>query len=70
MGKKFKIAWGVWIGCCLISSVCFASKSTYVIGVEDLNYYPQYNTTSTQDYVGYAREFFDAFAKSKGKYAY
>ncbi|MFZ6741983.1 substrate-binding periplasmic protein [Undibacterium sp. JH2W] len=45
-------------------NVGFAQK-VYVIGVEDLEYYPQYSHKDGQ-YIGFARELLDAFAKSKG----
>lgn len=40
------------------------SQSTYVIGVEDLSYYPFY-VNSKGDYQGFARDLLDAFANHK-----
>jgi len=37
----------------------------FTIGVEDTSYYPIYSHDDTQQYVGYARELLDEFAKSK-----
>jgi ABC-type amino acid transport substrate-binding protein len=42
-----------------------AQAQTYVVGVEDINYYPLYDGKSGE-YTGYAREVLDAFAESKG----
>ena len=39
--------------------------TNYTIGVENINYYPQY-AYENNEYKGYARELFDLFAKSKG----
>lgn len=38
---------------------------SFVVGVEDLNYYPQYNSEGKQ-FTGFAREILDAFAKDRG----
>ncbi len=45
-----------------------AAKKDFVIGVEQIEYQPYYglNPAKPEEYIGYAREFFDAFAKEKG----
>jgi hypothetical protein len=42
-----------------------AYSKDYVIGVEDVNYFPIYNNDNGQ-YKGYARDLFDKFAKDSG----
>lgn len=42
-----------------------AQTKTFTVGVEDLEYYPQYSHTG-DEYTGFGRELLDAFAKSKG----
>lgn len=46
------ISWGV-------------SAKSYVIGVEEIDYYPYYHLDN-KEYRGFARELFDAFAKQEG----
>lgn len=47
----------------ILSSVAHAQK-TFIVGVEDHNYYPQYwYDSKKQEYSGYAREVLDLFAK-------
>ena len=48
----------------LVSTPAFASKK-FTIGVENLNYYPLYSWDG-ENYSGFAREFLDGFAKSRG----
>jgi polar amino acid transport system substrate-binding protein len=43
----------------------WAQQTTFTIGVEDLEYYPQYSHTGNQ-VTGFGRELLDAFAKSRG----
>lgn len=47
-----------------LSTPSFATKK-FTIGVENLNYYPLYSWDG-KTYSGFAREFLDMFAKSKG----
>ncbi len=42
-----------------------APTKTFTVGVEDLEYFPQYSHTGNQ-VTGFGRELLDAFAKSKG----
>lgn len=42
-----------------------AQAETYTIGVENIDYLPAYGLDKGE-YIGYAREVFDAFAKAKG----
>ncbi|MBF0099650.1 MAG: transporter substrate-binding domain-containing protein [Desulfobacterales bacterium] len=53
--------------CCMVcvTTICFSETKQLTIGVEELEYYPHY-TSNGGVYKGYAREFFDEFAKSKG----
>lgn len=52
--------------CCLVwANTSFAQSKTYTVGVEDLEYYPQYSHQG-DEYIGFGRELLDAFAKSKG----
>ncbi len=48
-----------------LATVANAQDKRFVIGVEEINYYPLYRTTDGQ-YQGYARELLDAFAKANG----
>ncbi len=38
----------------------------YTVGVENIDYYPFYSVNSRGEYVGYARDVLDLFAKKKG----
>lgn len=49
----------------LLSAGLLSAGQKYVIGVENINYYPQYSYENNE-YRGFARELFDLFAKSKG----
>lgn len=49
----------VWAGGSL------AQSKVYTVGVEDLEYYPQYSHLG-EEYTGFGRELLDAFAKSRG----
>lgn len=52
--------------CCLTSAnLSLAQSKVYTVGVEDLEYYPQYSHRG-DEYIGFGRELLDAFAKSKG----
>lgn len=56
--------------CALLAALIFpgiglAQTKTYTVGVEDLEYYPQYSHKG-DEYIGFARELLDAFAKSRG----
>lgn len=42
-----------------------AGQTTYTVGVEDLEYFPQYSHKGNE-FIGFGRELLDAFAKSKG----
>ncbi len=53
------------LGLMCFSSVVFAQKTSFIIGVEDLHYLPFYST-ETGDYTGYARELLDAFGREYG----
>jgi polar amino acid transport system substrate-binding protein len=50
------------MGC---GSAGLAQQKTFTIGVEDLEYYPQYSHKGNE-FIGFGRELLDAFAKSKG----
>ncbi|MBF0225702.1 MAG: transporter substrate-binding domain-containing protein [Desulfobacterales bacterium] len=64
MKKKFNLF--ILTFCMLwFSGICFSETKEFVIGVEDLEYFPHY-THDGEYYKGYAREFFDNFAKQKG----
>lgn len=47
------------------AGAAWAQQKTFTVGVEDLEYYPQYSHTGNQ-VTGFGRELLDAFAKSKG----
>lgn len=50
-------------------SACLAQQKTFTVGVEDLDYYPQYAPQKSphgNEFIGFGRELLDAFAKSKG----
>ena len=63
-------------GIMLLAGLCFLSGSvalagetpsrTLVIGVEDLDYLPAYGLDENGQYVGLARQIFDAFAEDRG----
>ena len=57
------------IGIALLLSLCASSATgqnkVFSVGVEDLEYFPQYSYENKQ-YIGFGREILDAFAKSKG----
>jgi polar amino acid transport system substrate-binding protein len=46
-------------------SAGLAQQKTFTVGVEDLEYYPQYSHKGNE-FIGFGRELLDAFAKSKG----
>ena len=46
-------------------STCFASKKSFVVGVENINHYPHY-TLKDGEWAGFGREVLDAFAKARG----
>lgn len=48
-----------------IFAVAGRAGPSYVVGVEDLNYYPQYNSEGKQ-FTGFARDILDLFAQQKG----
>ncbi len=50
---------------CLMAGLIPAQAKTYTIGVEDLNYLPYY-ASDQKEYYGFARQFFDLFAKEQG----
>lgn len=58
----------------IVVSVCWCqvarAEEHFVVGVEELNYYPQYawdaQAAAGSQYKGYARDVLDAFAKAKG----
>lgn len=58
--RRFMIA----LLACLAVVMAHAGPS-YVVGVEDLNYYPQYSSEGKQ-FTGFAREALDLFAKEHG----
>ncbi len=49
----------------LMSALAPVQAKTYTLGVEDLNYLPYY-ANDQREYYGFAREFFDLFAKEQG----
>lgn len=49
----------------LLCSPARAERTTFVVGVEELDYFPVYGVQKGE-YVGAAREIFDAFAQAKG----
>ena len=53
------------IGFFLLSLTAYAKKDTYVIGVEQLDYYPEY-TYLKGEYGGYSRAVFDRFSLYSG----
>ncbi len=50
---------------CLMSGLVPVQAKTYTLGVEELNYLPYY-ANDQREYYGFAREFFDLFAKEQG----
>jgi ABC-type amino acid transport substrate-binding protein len=56
-----------WVTLLLLSipAAAGAQGKTFTVGVEDLEYFPQYSYENKQ-YIGFGREILDAFAKSKG----
>ena len=53
---------------CLLYSACvstWAQQKTFTVGVEDLEYFPQYSHTGTA-VTGFGRELLDAFARRRG----
>lgn len=58
-----------WIGLGLACLSCLhgalAQQTTFTVGVEDLEYYPQYSHKGNE-FIGFGRELLDAFANSKG----
>jgi len=49
----------------IITNVIWAENKTFIIGVEDLDYYPLY-TVENGKYSGYSREVLDKFSHEKG----
>lgn len=49
----------------LIPGISQVQAKTYILGVEDLNYLPYY-ANEKNEYYGFARDFFDLFAKNQG----
>lgn len=60
MNKWMAFILGMWL-----ATSGWAAEKNYVIGVEDLDYYPAY-TVRDGNYVGFARDLLDAFAKEQG----
>ncbi len=56
-----------WVALLLMVGAASASAQTkvFTVGVEDLEYFPQYSYENKQ-YIGFGREILDAFAKSRG----
>jgi len=53
------------------TGIGFTTDKTYVVGVENLDYFPFYSGAKKDSYGGFAREFLDAFAKAEGyKFTY
>ena len=50
---------------CTASVADAAPLRTYIIGVENIDYYPAYRTENGH-YIGYGRELLDTFAKARG----
>ncbi|MFM8454824.1 MAG: substrate-binding periplasmic protein [Gammaproteobacteria bacterium] len=59
----FSVFKKVAIGLGLASGAFLASAANYTIGVEQTSYYPIYNVNEKNEYVGFARELLDTFAK-------
>ncbi|HOV13608.1 MAG TPA: transporter substrate-binding domain-containing protein [Spirochaetota bacterium] len=49
----------------LVINLISQTKKDFIIGVENIKYYPIYNWDG-KDYTGYAKELFDSFAAKKG----
>ncbi len=50
----------------LSSNQILAKEKEFVVGVEDLQYYPLYTITKSGEYGGYGREVLDEFSKKMG----
>lgn len=61
--KHLRIQLLILLAC--LSATYFVSAESYVVGVEDLNYSPYYRTENGI-YLGFAREFIDAFGEAYG----
>lgn len=51
--------------CTLLCAPAYAERRAFVVGVEELDYFPAY-AVQKGEYVGAAREILDAFAQAKG----
>lgn len=60
-----ELALAVVAACVLLWSPAHAERTTFVVGVEELDYFPVYAVQKTE-YVGAAREILDAFARAQG----
>lgn len=60
-----KLSFGIGMLCLAASAAAAAQQTTFTVGVEDLEYYPQYSHSGSQ-VTGFGRELLDAFAKSRG----
>jgi len=62
---RARLALGVALLCAASLSAGAPRQTTFIVGVEDLEYFPQYGHSGTQ-VTGFGRELLDAFAKSRG----
>lgn len=51
--------------CMAGAGAALAQQTTFTVGVEDLEYYPQYSHKGNE-FIGFGRELLDAFAKRRG----
>lgn len=62
---RAKSAFGAALLCAASFSAAAPRQTTFTVGVEDLDYFPQYGHSGTE-VTGFGRELLDAFAKSRG----
>lgn len=62
---RAKLRLGAGLLCAASLNAAWAQQTTFTVGVEDLEYFPQYGHTGNQ-VTGFGRELLDAFAKSRG----
>ncbi|MES2298421.1 MAG: hypothetical protein V4582_15355 [Pseudomonadota bacterium] len=71
-GKAMRVWQAVALAMLAVSSgaLAGAGRTSYTIGVEDIEYYPLHSTRHApgkpSEYVGFAREVLDAFARAEG----
>ncbi|MES2127293.1 MAG: transporter substrate-binding domain-containing protein [Pseudomonadota bacterium] len=65
--KSFCLRMALVLMCAGAALACHAEeRKSFVIGVENLQYFPLHSTTSTGEFSGYARDVLDAFAQEQG----